>query len=55
MTTEVAGRPRKYVSGKHSEQNISRRKEGTYTSKLEKKKSTWGLRVDHWLFPPERY
>lgn len=55
MTIKVEGRPKKYVSGKHREQNISRRRGGTYMSKYEKKKSKWGLRVDHWLFPPEGY
>ena len=54
MAIEIEGGPWKWVSGKHSEQNISRR-EGSNVSKYENKTVTRGLRADHWLLPPEGY
>lgn len=38
MSIEIEGGPRKYAPEKHSEQNVSRRREGSNVSKFENKK-----------------
>lgn len=46
MTTEIEGGPES-VPKKYSEQNVSRRREGSSASRYENKTVTQGLRVSH--------